>query len=233
MKEDIRQKIIDHARTKYASSPHEFTEEEIGTIIDSECKCDRCGKSVFKLYDFPEIRDNEVFCEDCYTEYFMSTCPVCEEHYEPDEKDGEYFFITKHTTEVTKLPIGMYRVLSHPFYYGDCVTGFDGIFKDAIEQINDLNIEELKNMRLGCVMDEEEVETDMICPECAKKYMTYTNLMTVTPTYCILHPKFDEEYRQKYGPKELRLRRQIQTNINITVRGMLERANNPKYKKVK
>ena len=60
MKEDIRQKIIDHARTKYASSPHEFTEEEIGTIIDSECKCDRCGKSVFKLYDFPEIRDNEV-----------------------------------------------------------------------------------------------------------------------------------------------------------------------------
>ena len=226
----LRQKIIDHARTKYASSPHEFTEEEISTIIDADCKCDCCGKSVFKLYDFPEIRDNEVFCEDCYKERFMSICPVCEEHFELDEKDGEYFFITKHTTEDTRLPIGMYRVLKHPFFYGDCVTGFDGIFEDAIEQVNDLDIEELKNMRLGYVC-EEEVETDMICPECAKKYMTYTNLMKVVPTYCILHPKFDEEYRQRYDPKELRFRRQIQTNINIILRGMLEKANNPKFKK--
>lgn len=233
MEETLRQKIIDHARTEYCSSPHNFTEDEISTIIDSGCKCDYCGKSIFKLDDFPEVRNNEVFCEECYEEHFMAICPVCEEHYEPDEKDGEYFFITKETQKTTHVPIGLYRVKEHPFYYGDCISGFDAFFDGAIEQVNDLDIEELKNIRLGCMKYEEEVETDMICPDCAKKYMAYTNLMKVTPAYCILHPKYDEENRQRYSPEELRLRRQRQTNINITVRGMLDRANNPKYKKVK
>lgn len=228
---NTREEIIRHAKTKYLSSPHEFTEEELDTIIESGCKCDHCGKSIFDLNDFPEIRDGEVFCEDCYSVEHRTICPICEEEYEKDDKT-DYFFITKSTTMDARLPIGLYKALKRPFFYGDCVTGFEGFFDGAVEQVNDLNIDEFVSIKLSRLNnDEEEIETDMICPDCAKLFTQYENLMKALPHYLILHPKYDAETRAKYAPVTLRRLRQRQVNINITLRGMLERANNPKFKK--
>ena len=227
----LRQKIIDHAKSRYLSSPHEYSDEELDVIIASDCKCDHCGKSIFDLNDFPEVKDGEVICEDCYSIEYRTICPICEEEYEKDA-ETDYFFITKSTTRDARLPIGLYKALERPFFYGDCVTGFDGFFDGAVEQVNDLSIDEFISIKHGRLMrEEEDIETDMICPDCAKLYTQYENLMTALPHYLILHPRYDAETRAKYDPVTLRRLRQRQVNINVTLRGMLERANNPKFKK--
>lgn len=227
---NLRQQIIDHAKSRYLSSPYEFTDEELDVIIASDCKCDHCGKSIFDLDDFPVIKDGEVLCEDCYSDEYRTLCPVCEEEYEKDA-ETDFFFITRRTTEDTRNPVGLYKVVERPFFYGDCVTGFDGFYEGAVVQVNDLDIDEFYDIKLGHRQKCLEIETDLICPDCAKLYTQYENLMTATPHYLILHPKYDAESRARYDAGTLRLLRQRQTNINITLRGMLERANNPKFKK--
>ena len=227
----LRQKIIDHAKSRYLSSPHEFTDEELDVIIASDCKCDHCGESIFDLNDFPEVKDGEVLCEDCYSIEYRTVCPVCEEEYDND-KETDYFFITRRTTRDARKPVGLYKAVERPFFYGDCVTGFDGFYEGAIVQVNDLDIEEFLSIKHSRLMrDEEEVETEMICPDCAKLFTQYENLMTALPHYLILHPKYDAETRARYDARTLHILRQRQVNINITLRGMLERANNPKLKR--
>lgn len=229
-KDKLREKIIAHAKTGYQSSPIEFTEEEIDAIIANDCKCSQCGESIFNLADFPIVRNGEVFCEYCNDSEFKTTCPVCEENYET-EYQTDYFFITKETTRDTHLPVGLYKATKHPFFYGDCVTGFDGFYNDAIEQVNNIDIDEYKRIELAPCQIYDSVKTDLICPDCAKKYTKYENLMNVIPHYCVLHPKYDAEYRAKYSADKLHRMRQHQVNINITLRGMLEKANNPKFRK--
>ena len=229
---DLRQKIIDHAKSRYLSSPHEFTDEELDVIIANGCECSNCGESIFDLNDFPEIKDDKVICEDCYREEYMTTCPICEEDYEND-KESDYFFITKNTTRDARKPIGLYKAVERPFFYGDCVTGFDGFYEGAIVQVNDLDIDEFVNIKLSRLnRDKEEIATDMICPDCAKLFTQYENLMTALPHYIILHPRYDAETRARFDTATLHRLRQSQVNINITLRGMLEKANNPKFKKV-
>lgn len=126
--------------------------------------CDRCGA---EFQDEPFRRDGECLCEECYLEEHTRVCPVCEEHFEPDESDGEHFFITKETSETARKPVGMYRVLKHPFFHGNCVEGFEGFFDGAVEQVNDLDIEAHLSKKYG---GHVEVSTDLICPECAAKY---------------------------------------------------------------
>lgn len=226
----LRQKIIDHAKSRYLSSPHEFSDEELDVIIASDCRCDHCGKSIFDLNDFPEVRDGEVICEDCYCEEYRTTCPVCEEGYEKDA-ETDYFFITRNTTRDARKPVGLYKALERPFFYGDCVTGFDGFYEGAIEQVNDLDIDEYRAVEIGRFEEYNAVKTELICPDCAKLFTQYENLMTALPHYTILHPRYDAETRAKYDIQTLHRLRQRQVNINVTLRGMLERANNPKFKK--
>lgn len=225
---DIRQKIIDHAKSRYLSSPHEFTDEELDVIIANGCECYHCGKSIFDLNDFPEVKDGEIICEDCYSIEYRTTCPVCEEEYEKDA-ETDYFFITKRTTRDARLPVGLYKAVERPFFYGDCIIGFDGFYEGAVEQVNDLDIDEFYDVKLNHRQKCMEIETELICPDCAKLFTQYENLMTALPHYLILHPKYDAETRAKYDTCTLHRLRQRQVNINITLRGMLERANNPKY----
>ena len=227
---DLRQKIIDHAKTKYCSSPIEFTEEELDTIIKCNCECSNCYESIFSLEDYPVVKDGEVYCEDCYNDLFTTTCPVCEERYN-DEHESDYFFITKETRRGTGKPVGLYHVTDYPFFHGDCVTGFDDFFDDRIEQINDLDIDEFEP--LWTQNSQYHAKTDIICPDCAEKYRAYENLFSVLPLRTIYTKKYGESYRGRLGSKEFSRRKRLAINIDITLRGMLERANNPKFKKVK
>mgnify|MGYP000605216070 CR=1 FL=1 len=51
----LKDKIVNHAKTEYSSSPYEFGDEHIQLIIDHDCECDHCGKSIFELDDFPYV----------------------------------------------------------------------------------------------------------------------------------------------------------------------------------
>lgn len=164
-----RKKLIRHAKKNYASSPIEFTDAELDVIEKDDYECSCCRTSVFDMYDYPAIRDGHVYCEDCFIEQFYETCPICENHYKPEEGGEEYFFLTPRTAKITRRPVGMYRVLEHPFFHGDCVSGFDDFFDGAIEQVNDFDIEAyLRQKRHD---DDVRIDTEIICPDCARKYI--------------------------------------------------------------
>ena len=138
--------------------------------------CSRCGAEIEEGFEYGT--EEEPLCDECYYDD-TDICPICEEHFEPVGGEGrfhdavkegeEYFFITKESSELTHKPIGMYRVKEHPFFWGDCVSGFDAFISDAIEQVNDIDIE--AHLDKQYPRNEHHVPLAMICPECAKKYV--------------------------------------------------------------
>lgn len=137
------------------------------------CAC--CGDEITPGYEYGT--EEHPLCEECYC-HMTAVCPVCGEHFTPlcgedtglsRTKEGEeYFFITKATAKVTRKPVGLYHVLERPFFYGDCVIGFDDFYLDAIEQVSTLDIEDYLDWLYPRI--EHKVATDILCPECAEKY---------------------------------------------------------------
>lgn len=129
--------------------------------------CSVCGETIPTGDAFE--RDGEYYCEECHLAENCQTCPVCEEHFEPD--GGDYFFITKKTSGITGKEVGLYRALIHPFFFGNCVEGFERFREGSIEKVNGLDIED--HIRKGYPFASEDdvtVATDIICPDCAAKY---------------------------------------------------------------
>ena len=60
-------------------------------------------------------------------------------------------------------------MLQRPFFFGDCVTGFDGFIEGAIEQVSTLDIEAYLDRLYPRI--EHTVGTETLCPECAEKFM--------------------------------------------------------------
>lgn len=135
----MRDSIIKHAATKYNSSPHEFKDEEIEIIIAEYCKCSNCGLSIFEMEDFPEVLEDEkvMLCEECYDEYYLDICPLCEDYYEikdvkcdnfpkspffyynPCDNDGnksEYSENYQHQS-------GVYEAIDYPVFIAACGSG--------------------------------------------------------------------------------------------------------------
>ena len=156
----MKEKIKKRCEDGYSSSPHVFNDKELDLIIKHKCQCDYCGDSIFELDDFPEVdvEKDMVSCEDCYDEHFKTTCPSCENSYTDDELT-DYFFITKDTAETVNRPVGLYKILKRPYFYGDCVTGFDDFFPDAIEKVLDIDLNK-KGVLLDC-----------ICQDCLSRYL--------------------------------------------------------------
>jgi hypothetical protein len=219
----MRNKIIEHAKSGYSSSPHEFSDLEISIIIENNCKCAHCGKSIFEMDDFPEVLENEreVLCEDCYDEEYRTYCPLCEDSFEKDDIT-EYFFISKETSKEVHKPIGMYKILKYPFYYGDCLSGFDDFFDDAIEKVSDLDIQEAYSMINSD--NRKDIMLDCICPNCAEKYTRRDFFIKAEPKYCILM-KNERNSFSDYTEERLHQIRQDMIHRRITLRGMLQKAN--------
>ena len=138
--------------------------------------CSRCGAEIEEGFEYGT--DEEILCEECYLDE-TDICPICEGHFEPVGGEGrfheavkdseEYFFITKETSELTHKPVGMYRVKEHPFFWGDCVTGFSAFYDDAIEKVNNIDIEDYLDKQYPNF--KHHVATEIICPDCARKYL--------------------------------------------------------------
>jgi hypothetical protein len=120
----MKDKIIEHAKTKYCSSPCVFTEEQIEIIIDNDCECYNCGQSIFDMNDFPEIKNDIVFCENCYNDIFINTCYICEEHYEKEDVEGSdlpfpkspFFYYNPVSEGENIKPSGVYETIEYPLF---------------------------------------------------------------------------------------------------------------------
>ena len=218
----LKDKIVNHAKTEYSSSPYEFDDEQIQLIIEHDCECDHCGKSIFELNDFPcvSIERKEVLCEDCYDEEYRTTCPICEESWEIDEMT-DYFFISKSNSKEVGKPSGIYKILERPFYYGDCVTGFDAFFDGAIQKVSDIDIEEVYSI-LHPRINKENITLDCMCPHCAEKYLRKDNFIRADSLYCILQEKQRNQMFADYSDERIHRLRQDMIHRRITFRGLLQ-----------
>jgi hypothetical protein len=223
METKMKQKIIGYFKTGYSSSPVEIGEEKIKRLIEHECECDYCGKSIFELDDYPVLpggRD-EVICEYCYDEHYRTVCALCEEHVDNDYM-SEYFFISKGMSKEVGREMGMYKILKYPFYYGNCVTGFDDFFNDAIEKVSSLNIEECLSVRYSGI--ECDVFLDRVCSDCAEEYLRKDNFIKAGPATYVLMEKY-RDYYNEHTEKKLHSIRQNVIHRRIAFRGLLEQAN--------
>ena len=221
----MRNKIIEHFKNNYDSSPHEITNEEIKFLIKNNCKRDCCGASIFDLDDFPEIdiEGDELLCEDCYSEKYRETCPICEESYDTKDFVNDYFVLTEEGAKETKLQPGIYKIIERPYFYGNIVSGFDAFFPNSIELVVSIKINEYKRIRCGdgCC----EVISDEICPDCADKYIRKKDFLLVDGLPCLLVKRYENDLFKEYTPDRLHKERQKLIHERITCRGLIEKGN--------
>lgn len=221
----LESKIINHANTEYNSSPHEFNKEQLQLIIKHDCECDNCGKSIFEMDDFPDVsvEREEVLCEYCYDEKYRTICPICEDSWEINEMT-DYFFISKYNSKEVRKSSGIYKILKRPFYYGDCVTGFDDFFDEAIEKVSDINIEEVYSI-LHPQLNKEDLTLDCMCPHCSEKYLRKDNFIKADNLYCLLQEEQRNKLFSDYSDERIHALRQDMIHRRITFRGILQHNN--------
>lgn len=154
------------------------SDSDVQIIIDNNEECCQCGKSIYDLIYFPSIRGVELYCEYCERERFYSTCPICEDYYEnPEKPTDEYLIISKEAVEEHNISVkpGFYQVLKYPYFYGDCVGGFDDVFTDSLKLIREIDIHSMLykiNPRVG----KEKIGADSCCYDCMLTYTGQTKL---------------------------------------------------------
>jgi hypothetical protein len=135
----MKDRIIEYGKNDYASSPHEFSDSDIDIIIENDCQCYYCGKSIFEMWDFPEVleEEKEVLCEECYDEHYRDICPICEDYYEIKSVKGEntpfpkspFYWFNSITEEEWKeyesvdgeyKPSGIYQAIKYPVFIAAC-----------------------------------------------------------------------------------------------------------------
>ena len=221
----MRTKIKNHFKKKYDSSPCEVSKQEIDFIIERDCECDYCGTSIFELDDYPniDIEDGELLCEECYRDMYYEYCPVCEES-KHEDYFSDHFFISKSISKEVRKPHGLYKIVKRPFYFGNCVTGFDDFFDDAIEKISDIEINSTLNALYQ--RDDCEVLLDCVCSECFDKFTRSKNFLKATGnTEIIFFDKYRDSYFAKYSDEYIRRSRQQLVHERINFRGILEKFN--------
>ncbi len=212
----MKTKIIEHYAKNYSSSPIEISEEEIQYLIYNDCECTDCGKSIFELYDFPEIdiEQGEIYCEDCYNENYLEYCPLCENRYDIKEGKSDYFVVNKEGSKEANIPIGIYQILKRPYFYGDCVTGFDGMFNDSIKHVSKINLEEIMSIE-SC---------ECICPECVELYLKKENyFMLGTGVPSVLFKKHRNDWFKDYTDENIHKTRQKVIHERIYLRGLIQK----------
>ena len=221
----MKDKIIEHGLKRYASSPYEFNDEEVELTIKHNCICDYCGESIFDMWDFPVVLTDkdELLCEDCYNKEYRTICPICEDLCEKEDMT-EYFFITKETSKEVHMPIGMYKIMQYPFYFGNCITGFDAFFDDSIEKVSSIDINEAYSILHP--RNNKDILMDCICSECAEKYTRKDFFIKADPLFIILIKSQRHDFFAHYSDERIHQVRQDLIHRRITFRGMLQKFNN-------
>lgn len=226
----MKNKIKEHYKSGFSSSPVDVNEQEIDYLIEWDCKCDGCGTSIFELDDFPEIVKNEngkcteILCEECYDDNYRETCPICEESYDVKDFTSDHIIINEELGVETKLTPGIYEILERPFFFGDILTGFDAFFDNAIKLVVPIRINFYKKIKCGnsCC----EVGSDAICPECVDELVRKGNYINSDSKLCILLKRFEGEgFFKDYSSEKLHRVRQKIIHQRISCRGLVEKGN--------
>jgi len=201
----MRNKIKEHYKTGFSSSPIEVTNSEIDFIVKNECKCYSCDKSIFEMYDFPElmIKEGELRCEECYDEDYRPICLICEESYDIYKGESEYEVVTEEDSNDYQKEPGIYHndklVLPIRINYYKSIDVDDGYCK---------------------------IYSDKICPECVEKMIRKNNYLKSEGIPCILLKRYEnDDLFNDYTPERMRLLRQKLIHQRITCRGLIERGN--------
>lgn len=141
------------------------TSKEFKVLKKQDFECEDCGKDLIKDYDYPSFTNGEVLCEECDIEKNYTRCEVCENYYLNLDylKDDEHIYINRELYEETGYEIGIYKVLSKPFFYGSILTGFDAFFDNTIELVKAIDLDKYYNHK-------SEVKSGCICPDCVIKF---------------------------------------------------------------
>ena len=209
----IKEFIKQHYKTGFCTSPINVDDKEVKFIIDNDCKCYSCNKSIFEMNDFPEllIEDEEILCEDCYDEQYRKVCPICENSY--DIKDGESEYSVKNESDANEE---------------DEIAGIYHFNKLIVP----ININYLK--KIDCGDNCRESWSDDICDECVSDLVRKDNYIKShgTGTPCILIKKYEnDDLFKDYTPEHFKRVKQNLINKRITIRGIIETANNKNLNK--
>lgn len=192
--------IKQHYKTEFSSSPVKITQEEIDLLIKHECQCSYCCKEILEMWDFPNLNTekDEIICEDCYKTKYQVTCPICEEWFDKATKpEDQILIISSQSVEEYNLSVkpGFYQVKEWPYFYGNCVTGFDGLFDNTIELIRECDINSML-YKLQPHNGKEKVSAGECCHACMEKYTGKTEIVN---NYC----------NKRYGAKRVKLEKQV------------------------
>lgn len=186
---------------------NEWTNEELDFIIKKDCTCDNCEKSVDEFNDFPEllIEDDELLCEECYSEKYREYCPICENSYDIKDGESDYSVKTEEDAKYENEVPGIYHL-------GDLLIP--------------ININYLK--KIDCGDSCSEVYSDDICPDCVSDLVRKDNYMKShghgTPILLLKKYENDSIFKD-WTPERFKRQRQILIHQRITIRGIIETAN--------
>lgn len=200
----MNNKIINHYKLNFSSSPIEVDIDDINLITKNECKCYSCDRTIFEMYDFPELlfEENQIMCEECYDQEYRKMCPICEDSYDIKEGKSEYSVLIKGDEDYLQ-PFGIYKNGKHILH---------------------IDINTLKKVDCGekCC----KVWSDDICSGCVSEIVRKENYMKShgDGTPCILMKKYDNTFQQ-YTETQIKTMRRNLVLRRINVRGIIESAN--------
>jgi hypothetical protein len=147
-----------------------------------EIKCTYCGEPLGSeekenpYYD----EDDDIMCDDCYSDYYMNTCCLCEDDYKKPTKPEELYFVIskecKNDVGIENIKPGIYQTTSWPYYLGATALGFQSLFENSIKLIKELDINSMLKKLYG--KHHEEIRADEICEFCVKKYTSNKYVFT-------------------------------------------------------
>lgn len=191
---ETKEQIKHHFATAFCSGAIDLTDTELQHVVDSDCKCDCCGLSIYEMEDFPVFRDEGFYCEHCEIDKFYDICPICQNHFEmATNPEDFYLIISKEAVEEYAMEIspGFYQTMKWPFFLANCVTGFDCLWPDTLKLIKECDIHSmLKTLGHGSA---DENLTGEVCQDCLK---IWTGQEELKNNYV------DHEYGDRYISKQ-------------------------------
>lgn len=215
--EEEKLKIKNHYENKFSSSPCEVSDTEIDFIIKHDCECDWCHKSIFDLWDFPEllIKNDELLCENCYEEEYSLICPICENVYDMYDDESEYFRLSE------------YFILNESDANHE--DKIPGIYSSDVclpcDLLVPIRINNYAKIRWG--MEHYEIESDYICLDCKEKLTMKSNYIKLLGIPCILLKRYENDKLlfSNYTKEQIKKMRQNLIDRRITCKGIIENAN--------
>ena len=143
--------------------------KEVDVLKRNDYECWQCGNDLIKEWDIPFIRDKVCYCENCYMEQFYTTCNACEDFYENIDypAEDEHIYISKELGEEVGYKTGIYKVLSKPYFYGSCLTGFDDFFDNSLELVKAIDLDVYYGF---LYRSKAEIKGGDICPACVQRF---------------------------------------------------------------